>query len=60
MTTNTDGDPERQHAHPPPAIAALADGHDEPWGYECALPFLQVMAESAELGTHGWPCPAVR
>ena len=60
MTMPFDTNPERELASPPPAMAALADGHDEPWGYECALPFLQVMGDSLEPEPHEWPRADVR
>lgn len=60
MSPAFEADPQRQPSGQPTALAALADGPDEPWGYECALPFLQAIDDSPEPGTHGWPRVAVR
>ena len=59
MTAPLHSDPERHAAASSTSTStspgpALDDG-DEPWGYECALPFLQVVGEPLESGTDACP-----
>lgn len=47
-------------ATPASTAPALLDDADEPWGYECALPYLQVMGDPPEPGTDASPRSAWR
>ncbi len=38
----------------------LPDDADEPWGYECALPYLQVIGDAPESGSDACPRQAWR
>lgn len=54
MTPPFQADPER-HAASPSTAPTLLDDTDEPWGYECALPYLQVIGDPLESGTDACP-----
>lgn len=49
-----------RHATPQSTAPTLLDDADEPWGYECALPYLQGTGDPLEPGTDAGPRSAWR
>ena len=55
MNTPFQADLGRHAAAPLTTPTPSVDDADQPWGYECALPYLQVISDPLESGTDACP-----